>query len=332
MNALQWDPGKLIQLSGNYLMSCGLHTAIKLDVFTRIGSEELTNEDIARRLDGDTRGVTMLLNALTAMNLLEKREGQYSNTSESSRFLSRGSPQYVGYSILLFHHMMSSWVRLDEAVLTGKPVRVKPSYTDEEYRVSFQKSMHTMAMSLAPQVAKAIDLSNRQHLLDLGGGPGTYAVHFCLHNPRLRATVYDLPTTRPFAEEIIRQFGMTDRIDFKEVDYLREDIEGVYDVAWLSQVLHSEGPGDCEMIIRKAVTALKPGGIILVHDLILNNAMDGPLFPALFSLNMLLLTPEGQTYPEERIMDLLAETGVREIRRIPFQGPHDSGIIAGVVE
>ena len=93
----------------------------------------------------------------------------------------------------------------------------------------------------------------------------------------------------------------------------------------------AEGPEDCRKIIRKTVAALEPGGLILVHEFLLNNTMDGPLFPALFSLNMLLGTPGGQSYSEKQIMDMLAEAGVKEIRRIDFRGPNDSGIIAGVV-
>jgi hypothetical protein len=59
--------------------------------------------------------------------------------------------------------------------------------------------------------------------------------------------------------------------------------------------------------------------------------MDGPLFPAFFSLNMLLGTARGQSYSEKQIMDMLAGAGVREIRRAAFQGPNDSGVIIGIV-
>jgi hypothetical protein len=71
--------------------------------------------------------------------------------------------------------------------------------------------------------------------------------------------------------------------------------------------------------------------MIVVHDFILDNTMDSPLFPALFSLNMLLATSGGQSYSEEQITDMLAGAGVKEIQRLAFQGPNDSGIIAGVV-
>jgi cyclopropane fatty-acyl-phospholipid synthase-like methyltransferase len=184
-------------------------------------------------------------------------------------------------------------------------------------------------MGIAPDVVKQVDLSGRSHLLDLGGGPGTYAIHFCLHNPDLRATVYDRATTAPFAKKTISQFGLGERIAYESGDYLVDPLEGAYDVAWLSHILHAEGPGACRLIIQKAVSALEAGGLLLVHDFILNNTGDGPLFPALFSLNMLVNTPEGQSYSEQEIRDMMAEAGLIKIRRLPFKGPTESGILAG---
>jgi predicted O-methyltransferase YrrM len=180
-------------------------------------------------------------------------------------------------------------------------------------------------------MVNTIDLLDRRRLLDLGGGPGTYAIYFCLKNPQLKATVYDLPTTRPYAIKTIEKFGLADRIDFVEGDYLSKDISGSYDVAWLSQILHAEGPEDCQRIIEKVISVLEPGGMIIVHEFILDNTMDGPLFPALFSLNMLLGTRNGRSYSEREIMEMLTRAGVGQIERLPFRLPNDSGIIRGVV-
>jgi hypothetical protein len=59
--------------------------------------------------------------------------------------------------------------------------------------------------------------------------------------------------------------------------------------------------------------------------------MDGPLFPALFSLNMLLGTDSGRSYSEKQIIDMLVAAGTKDIRRIAINTPNDSGIIVGVV-
>ncbi|MBW2249461.1 MAG: SAM-dependent methyltransferase [Deltaproteobacteria bacterium] len=331
MEKQQWNPGSLLQLSGQYWATCTLHAAVKLDVFTAIGDQQIAGGDIAQNLNVNKEGVTRLLNALIAMNLLEKSDDKYSNVPEGITFLSKDSPGYIGHIITHHHHLVDSWSQLDQAVKTGMPVRARVSDTSPEWRESFLMGMFNIAMSMAPSLADKIDLSGRRHLLDLGGGPGTYAIHYCLKNPGLKATVYDFPTTRPFAEKTIEKFGLTDRIDFIDGNYVKEGIEGLYDVAWLSHILHGEGQKDCQRIIEKTVSALEPGGMIIVHDFILNNKMDGPLFPALFSLNMLLGTSDGQSYSEKQITGMLSEAGVNEIRRFPFQGPTESGIITGTV-
>ena len=331
MATREWNPGELLETSGFFWKTCVLHTAVKMDLFTVIGDGRPTALEIAQKVDGVVNGVERLLNALVAMELLDKQNETYINTSSGRELLAKDSPRYLGHIIMHHHHLLESWSQLDQAVKSGQPQRTRSSYSKEEWRESFLMGMFNMAMGLAPQIVPVIDVSNRQHLLDLGGGPGTYAIHFCLNNQNMKATVFDLPTTRPFAEKTIQQFKLADRIDFMDGNYLEDPVEGHYDVAWLSHILHGEGPDDCRRIIQKAVDALEPGGMIIIHDFILNNSMDGPLFPALFSLNMLLGTESGQSYSEEQIQDMLTAVGVRDIRRIAIQSPNDSGIILGFV-
>ncbi len=332
MNAAEYNPGELLQISGYFWKTCALHTGVKLDVFTTIGEEALTGAGIAQKLQTDERATAMFLNALAAMGLLRKKKDMFSNTPSSLKFLSKSSPQYIGYMIMHHAHLVDSWNKLDEGVRGGGPLRERTSVVDDENRrEAFLMGMFNMGMSIGPQLAQKIDLADRSQLLDLGGGPGTYAIHFCLANPRLKATVFDLPTTRPFAEKTIAKFDLSDRIGFQSGSYLTDDIQGGYDVAWLSHILHAEGPENCQNIIQKAVSALKPGGQIIIHEFILKNTMDGPLFPALFALNMLLGTEGGQSYSEAQLKEMLETAGVKDIKRLPWQGPTESGILAGFV-
>lgn len=331
MDAQKWNPGRILEISGFYWKTCTLHAGVKLDVFTTIGEDQLTAGDIAQKLNTDENALARLLNALTAMGLLSKTGDLYANT-DAAAFLSKKSPSYIGYMIMHHHHLVESWAQLDRAVKTGGCVRDRVVYHDDhERRESFLMGMFNMAMGIAPGLTKQISLAGRRHILDLGGGPGTYAIHFCLNNPQLKGTVYDLPTTRPFAEKTIEKFGLSDRIRFRDGNYLEDGIDSTYDVAWLSHILHGEGPEDCQNIIQKAVSALEPGGMIMVHEFILNDTLDSPVFPALFSLNMLLGTDKGQAYSEKEIADMFKKAGVKNIQRIPFTGPNESGVLAGEV-
>jgi len=326
------NPGELLEISGYFWKTCALHAAVKLDVFTVIGDVHLTVEEISQKLSGSQRGMIRLLNALTAMDLLVKTDGKYANNPSGKTFLAKDSAKYIGHIIMHHHHLLESWSQLDQAVLSGRPVRNKASFSDDEWRKSFLLGMFNLAMGMAPKIVPLIDLSSKRHLLDLGGGPGTFAIHFCLANPGLKAVVYDLETTRPFAERTIKKFNISDRIDFLPGNYITDDnIEAdLFDAAWLSHILHGEGPKQAREIIGKAVTALSPGSKIFIHEFILNDTMDGPLFPALFSMNMYLGTPGGQSYSETQLRDMLKAHGVKDIKRLSFVGPTQSGILSGI--
>ena len=327
-----WTPADLLQMSGGYWSACALHAGVQLDAFTPLAERPHTAPELAERLSCGGRGLAMLLDALAALGLLEKRGEIYSASPFSADYLSRTSPNYLGYIIRHHHHLMAGWAKLDESVRSGGPIGERISHRDDaEARESFEMGMFNLAMQIAPRIVPQINLTGRQRLLDLGGGPGTYAIHFCQQNPDLTAVVYDLPTTRPFAERVIERFGLGDRVSFEAGDFEHDEIRGRFDVAWLSHILHSEGPDGCAAIIRKTVAALDPGGLILVQEFILDDSKAGPLFPALFSLNMLLGTLDGRSYSCAELTRMLATAGVEEIRRLPLELPNGAGVIAGVV-
>ena len=330
MDTPKWHPGSLLQLSGSYWQAFTLHTGVRLDLFTLLGNDTLTAGRVAGQLDADQRGTAILLNALAAMGLLEKKGDGYCSTSAARQFLDRNSEAYIGFMILHHHHLTDSWARMDEAVKSGEPLTSRCTADKAQRREAFLMGMYNTASQQAPQIAVKIDLSHRKKLLDLGGGPGTYAIHFCDHNPDLEAVVYDLSTTQPFAEKTIEIHGLSDRISFVPGNFIEDEIPGRYDAVWISHILHAEGPDACGEIIKKVVGVLAPGGAVFVHDFILDDTMDGPLFPALFSLNMLQATDAGQSYSERQIRKMLENAGLSEVRRLNYTGPTESGIMMGL--
>jgi hypothetical protein len=327
----EWDIGTLLSVSSAYWRGCALQAGVRLAIFTNLADGKANLYEICKKTGADQRGMEYLLNALAALGLLIKKEDEYMNSMAARNLLCKDSPQYMGHIILHHHHILDGWAKLDMAVKTGKPVE-KRSYGSEIERESFLMGMFNLAMVIAPRIADQIDLNNRKRLLDLGGGPGTYAIHFCVVNPDLHGVIFDKPTTEPFAHTTVAKFGLTDRIEFLGGDFNTEPITGgPYDVAWLSHILHSNGPAECQNLIDKVMAIMEPGGLVLVHDFILENTKDEPEFAALFALNMLINNPHGRTYSEQEITDMLLKSGAREIFRHPFRGPNSSSIICAKV-
>ncbi|MDA8141774.1 MAG: methyltransferase [Desulfobacteraceae bacterium] len=327
-----WHPGTLLRLSGSYWQAFALHAGVKLRIFSILASGAMTARTVAGRAEADEAATARLLDALSAMALLSKKQDRYELSDAARRYLVEGADEFIGYMILHHHYLAPSWTRLDEAVKLGKAVRRRASHGDDQEREAFLMGMFNQAMQQATAIADHIDLRRQHKLIDLGGGPGTYAIHFCQKNPRLEAVVFDLPTTQPVAEKTIARFGLSQRIQFSAGDYLSDELPGQYDTAWLSHILHAQGPGECRNIIAKVVKVLSPGAKIFIHEFILTDTKDGPLYPTLFSLNMLLGTGEGRSYSQMELVEILKSAGVTQIERTAYKGPTESGIIGGVIK
>lgn len=330
--ATHWHPGELLGTSSAYWRGCTLQAAVRLRIFSGLSKGPMTAEKLAEKVSSNESATIILLDALSAMELLAKKGEQYSNSSIAQQFLVESSPAYMGHIILHHHHLLDGWAQLGEVIKTGEPLQ-RRSYGQEVERESFIMGMFNLAMQIAPQLAGLIDLRGRTRLLDLGGGPGTHAIHFCKANPELHAVIFDKPTTESFARKTVAQFNLNERIDFIPGDFTSDSIPGgPYDAAWLSHILHSNTIDDCYRIVKKCVGAMEAGGIILIHDFILNNSKDSPEFPALFSLNMLLAGNDGRSYSQEEIFEMLQHAGVEQLKLHPFRAKNDSSIIYGIVK
>ena len=153
-NEKQWNAGAILSTSSSFWHSCAIHAGVRLEIFTIIGEKKFSAAEIAGLANASERGMTMLLNALTAMDLLTKEDGLFSNIEVGMEFLDKASPKYLGYIISHHHHLVDAWEQLDQAVITGEPVDTK-SHGEEKERESFQLGMFNVAMAVAPPLAVA---------------------------------------------------------------------------------------------------------------------------------------------------------------------------------
>lgn len=327
----EWTAPEILRLSGAYWAGCALQAGVQLNVFTALHDGPKEIEALAGELGCNPRAFGMLVTALTAMGFLERDGDRIRAGKDTLALLSRKSSDYVGYIIGHHLHIMPAWTRLDKAVLTGSSTAEKSTrYTkDPAEREDFLMGMFNIARLQAGRIAEAFDLSGRERLIDVGGGPGTYAIYFCERNPGLKATVYDLATTEPFARKTINRFGMDGRVEFVAGNYVTDDLPDGYDVAWLSQVLHAESPAGAAALVKNAAGSLKPGGLLCVQEFVLDDDGKGPEHAALFGLNMLVQTPGGQAYTRSEIAGMLRDAGAVAVRRLEIELPQSCMVLIG---
>ncbi len=291
-----------------------LIAAIELDLFTAIGTDPRTIPDLAREMKMSERGLAILCRNLAMAGLLKKQGEIYRNSRLGATALNAQHPAYRGDYLRLITSHWTDWGRLLESVKTGLPLdHDEPDEPD--YRRRFTWAMHHRTLETAPKIAAQIDLHGTRTLLDLGGGPGTYAMAFLAKNPGLHATVCDRPAALDVAKEIASTHKAGARLSYLPLDLLTEAIPDSYDVIWYSNVLHIYAPKDNQALFRRALAALNPGGRLLIQDAFLHDRKG--LFPeeaSLFSVSMLLFTERGNTYSAAETRAWLTEAGFERIK------------------
>jgi SAM-dependent methyltransferase len=294
-----------------------LMVAVDLGVFDFL-VEPRSAVDTAAWLKANPRATGIFLNGLVGLELLDKDGGNFKNGELASRYLVRGSENYRGAIVKHIEHTWDrGWNDLKETVLVGHPPAVETEKwvdgrpeRDEDSVRAFIWGMHAIARDLAPKVAAKLDLTGVRRLLDLGGGPATYAITFAQANPELKATVFDLPMPIEIARENIGNNSLTDRVDTLAGNFLQDDIGTGYDFIWVSQILHSHDEEQSKFIIAKAVAALNPGGTLAIQDFYLNPDGASPTGAAMFGVHMLACTPRGRAYTHTEVAEWMQAAGL----------------------
>lgn len=306
-----------------------LLTALDLDLFTVMGSKTWTVSRLAKTMKASERGLDIICRNLASVGLLMKQGSHYRSRKLGQTMLNGRNAKFRGPYLDLFRRQWEDWSLLTESVKTGKPVEDQGP-DDPEYRRSFTWAMHYRSLDAAKQVAAQLNMKKALSLLDVGGGPGTWALEFLAKNPGLRATVWDRPAALDVAREIAGPLKHGKRLEYKAGDFLRDRLSGTYDIMWLSNVLHIYSPEENKKLFHKLRSSLNPHGRILIQDTFLmdNNGLY-PLETNLFAVTMLLFTETGNTYKAKDVHQWLKSCGYRKTKNIRMK--KDTGDWDGVI-
>jgi SAM-dependent methyltransferase len=126
-------------------------------------------------------------------------------------------------------------------------------------------------------------------VLDLGGGHGRYARTFA--DAGFAATLFDLPHVVGLAR---KRHG--DALRYIEGDFhTQRELGGPYDLILLSNIVHGESPSANAALVAAASKHLKPGGLLAIKDMFLDELGRGPENAVFFGLTMLFYTTDGRS-------------------------------------
>ncbi len=336
--APQTDPTPIFEhFRGSYGSELLTAAIAHFGVFRVLAERALSFEELRNELGLERRPMVVLSTALRAMGLLVvDGDGRLTLSDQAREHLVAGTEFYVGDYVGLAA-TSPGVLEMVERLRRNEPANIDGSGAAFIYREGIESAMEqselarhfTLALAgraknVAPLLAEQVPMRGDEHLIDIGGGTGIYSVGFLRRYPKMRATVVDLPHVLAVAREFATQYGVADRIEFREGDMFRHEIEGGAEFVLLSNILHDWDEPACETLVNHYSRQLREGGRLAIHDVFLNDNLDGPLPIALYSAALFTLT-EGRAYSAGEYREWMQGAG------LDVSGPIDTLIHCGAL-
>jgi hypothetical protein len=311
----QPSPALFFQTINAHQRTEALKTAIELEVFTAIGEGNVIAADIAKRCNTSERGMRILCDFLTIMEMLTKDGNRYGLTLDSSVFLDQRSPAYLGGAteFLCSPALIAGARDMTGAVRKGGTMMEDDGTVGLENPiwVNFARAMAPLMFMPSQLIAKMVDpqANGKLKILDIAAGHGLFGIAFANQNPNVEVTALDWKAVLEVAKENAQRAGISDRYRTIEGSAFDADFGSGYDLVLITNFLHHFDPPTCETLMRKVYASLADGGRAVTLEFIPNEDRVSPPDAAAFSMMMLTGTPSGDAYPFSELTRMFSNAG-----------------------
>ncbi len=307
------------QIRLDVIRAMALNAALQLDLFTSLAEGPLTAEELSTALGVKTRRLKILLCQLVVSEFLEFHDTRFSNAPISAELFVKGRPDYYGGIHGLWTDMFTAMLKTADSITADEPkAKIDFEKMSQGELETFLKGIHGMAEAAGRSLAEKSLFTQVSNIVDVGGGSGGVAIGLCKEHQHLHATVIDLPSVVPIAEDMADQAGVSDRVTGLVGDIIAEPISGKYDVATaraLFQVLSEE---QCQVAAHNIAAALPSGGLLFIIGHITDDNGLAPEVTVGMNVFFLNVFEYGQAYRESEYRTWLENAGFTDIVRSPF--------------
>ena len=319
-------PPTLFEMASSYWASQAIYVAAKLGIADLLAEGPKSSIELSSSTGTDARSLFRLMRALANLDILSHTGSDYFALSSLGEALQSNVPGSLRAMIISLGEIhYQAWGSLLHSVQTGSSgfrhalgIDLFP-YLQAQAPASdsFNQGMTNLSAMLSYAVLCAYDFSNISHLIDIGGGQGTFLRNISQFYPKLKATVLDVPSTIETAKRLNN--GSSGKVlSFVSGDFFRAVPSGA-DAHLLSGVIHDWNDDRAVIILRNCRNAIERSGTLLLVEMVVPE--DGAsCFSKLLDLNMLVMN-EGRERTRSEFCSLLAAAGYKLTKVVPTLAP-----------
>lgn len=316
------NPGLVWDTMTAHQRSAALKAGIELGLFNALGEGPATSAELATKAGVPERGMRILCDFLAIHGLIAKADDRYSHTPTSAVFLDNRSPASMAPTLpfLMNNKIMSASRCLTETIRQGHTALEVPLAGEEVTEwVTFARSMHPMMAAAAEFIAdKVMTGGVPSKVLDVAASHGLFGFAIARRAPGCELVVQDFASVLEVTQENARAAGIP--VTPLPGSAFTADLGSGYDVVLVTNLFHHFSPEDNIQLMKRFYSALRPGGRMLVLEMVPNADRLTPPAAASFSMMMLGNTPAGDAFTMgeyDRMLDA-AGFGARELMDVPM--------------
>lgn len=339
MDTQTLTPTSILQCAFSFWSSKVLLTAVEMGVFSALGRERKTGEQLGAEIGLHPRAIEDFFDALVAMRFLDRSglgtSALYFNTPLGRVFLDKASPRYIGGILeMLNARLFRFWNDLPEALRTGQPQNeVKHSqrpifeelYADPARLEQFMGAMTGLSRLNFEAFAERFDFTPYRTLCDIGGATGLLSIEVARQHGHLQCISFDLPPVEPIARKHIATAGLSDRVTVASGDFFKDPLPHA-DIITMGMILHDWNLEKKMQLIRAAYDALPPGGALVTLEALIDDDRRHNVHGLLMSLNMLIEFGDAFDYSAADFRGWCSEIGFRRFDTLHLSGPSSAAI------
>jgi ubiquinone/menaquinone biosynthesis C-methylase UbiE len=324
--ATQPNPQLFFMTINSYMRTEALKAGIELEVFTKIAEGNATAAEIGKQCGASERGTRILCDYLAMIGFLNKENDRYSLTQDSSVFLDKRSPAYLGgiTEFLLSPELTAGFKDVAAAVRKGGTVIPEEGTVapDNPIWVKFARAMAPMMAMPAKSMAEMFDpaADRKLKILDIAAGHGLFGLAFVKRNPQAEVVALDWPAVLEVAKENAAAAGVSDRYSTIPGSAFDVEMGSGYDLVLVTNFLHHFDPPTCELLLKKIRASLNDGGRVITLEFVPNDDRITPIESAGFALVMLGGTPSGDAYTFRDLEKMFKNAGYSHSEIHPVAG------------
>lgn len=319
---------ELFQLICGYQASQAVMTAAALGLADHLRCGARCSGDLATVTGTEPRSLRRLLRALSAIGILSELDDGRFTLTEMGTYLRSDIAGSHAHIALLFGrpNLWAAWGELRHSVKSGAPAFDHVHGEDvwsyrtrhpDEGRI-FDAAMGVGTSGIAEAVMSVADFGRFEHIVDVGGGDGSFLAELLATHGNLTATLLDQPHVIDAPGTIEARPDIARRCRKVAGDFFKSVPDGA-DAYMLKWVLHDWDDEGAIQILRSCHRAMKADSRLLVVEHMIGPA-DARALATLMDLNMMVVTG-GRVRTRPDHTHLFEEAGLRIVSVMPTTSP-----------